>query len=237
MKVAIHQPHYFPWLGYLDKMAKADKFILMDEVQLTDKSNMFRNKFLTHDGKEKFLTVCFTKKGYMDVPFTDVTLNKNINWQVKHINFIRDSYKKTPYFNEIWERIEPIFLKEFDYLCDVDVATVLLLRDMFAIDTDIIYQHDLKYDKSLKKNELVLQLCKCVGADKYLSGNGARKYMDVDYFHHNGVEVEFQSFVYPSYTQLNTEEFVPNLSGLDVLFNCGIDGARKIFWDNVNNNK
>lgn len=233
MKVAIHQPHYFPWIGFLDKMAKVDKFILMDEVQLTDKSNMFRNKFLSHDGKDKFLTVCFTKKGYMDLPFTEVTLNKDIDWQRKHINFLLNSYKDTPFFAEVWEKIEPVFYRKFDYLCEVDVATVLLMRDIFDIETEIIYQHDLSYNKSLRKNELVLALCKCVGADKYLSGNGARKYMDDNYFRQNGVFVEYQSFVYPYYEQHHSEVFIPNLSSLDILFNCGISRAKEIFWKNV----
>lgn len=233
MKVSIHQPHYFPWMGYLDKMAKSDKFILMDEVQLTDKSNMFRNKFLSHGGQEKFLTVCFTKKGYMDKPFTEVTINKNVDWQTKHVNFLKDSYKKAPFFVEIWDRIEPILSNKYDFLCDVDVATVLLFKELFGIDTEIIYQHDLNYDKKLRKNELVLELCKCVSADEYLSGNGARKYMNVDYFQRNGVSVEYQVFEYPRYKQYNVDEFIPNLSALDILFNCGIDGARKIFWDNV----
>ena len=33
MIVAAHQPHYMPWLGYLDKMAKADLFVVMDDLQ------------------------------------------------------------------------------------------------------------------------------------------------------------------------------------------------------------
>ena len=27
MILAAHQPHYLPWLGYLDKMARADLFV------------------------------------------------------------------------------------------------------------------------------------------------------------------------------------------------------------------
>lgn len=237
MKVAIHQPHFFPWMGYLNKMAQVEKFILMDEVQLTDKSNMFRNKFINKNGKEKFLTVCFVKKGYLNKRFKDIELNENIEWQKDHINFLKDTYRKSLYFNEIWELIEPIFLKDYHYLCDVSIDTVLLLRKIFNIPAEVILQSNLDYDKRAKKNELVISLCKSVKADIYLSGNGAKKYMDLDLFQNKGIKVFYQNFKYPQYKQINTNVFVPNLSSLDILFNCGVEGANKIFWNCLKNNK
>lgn len=235
MTVAIHQPHYFPWLGLLDKMAKSDQFILLDEVQLTDKSNMFRNKFLAKNGREKYLTVCFEKKDYMSKKFSEVALNRSVNWQKDHINFLKDNYKKSDYFEEIYQEIECIFTKEYSTLCEVAVDSLLCVKKIFDIRTPIILQSELQYDTDAKKNEMVLSLCKAVGASSYLSGNGAKKYMDIKRFEEEGVEVHYQVFTYPIYSQIGSPEvFVPNLSSLDLLFNYGIAGAKKIFWDNVN---
>lgn len=233
MRIAIHQPHYFPWLGYLDKMAKVDKFVLLDDVQLTDKSNMFRNKFLSKSGKDKYLTVCFTKKGYMEKPYREVELNKSINWQKDHINFILDNYKKSNYFEEIWERISPLFNKEYRYLCDVSIDSLLLLKEIFGISTEIIFQSNLSYDIQSKKNDLVIDICKVMNANQYLSGNGARKYMKLDLFEENNINVAYQQFEHPIYSQCNSVNFMPNLSALDILFNCGIEKSREIFWNNV----
>ena len=235
MKIAIHQPHYFPWLGFLDKMAKSDQFILLDEVQLTDKSNMFRNKFLAKNGKEKYLTVCFEKKDYMSKKFSEILLNKNVDWQKDHINFLKDSYRKTKYFEEVFSEIAFVFEKDYATLCDVVIDSLLCVKKIFDIQTQIILQSELEYDISAKKGDLVLSLCKAVEASCYLSGNGARKYMDISRFEKEGVKVEYQDFAYPPYNQIGSPEaFIPNLSSLDLLFNYGIEGARKIFWDNVN---
>ena len=233
MRIAIHQPHYFPWLGYMNKMAKVDRFVLMDEVQLTDKSNMFRNQFLTKAGSTRYLTVCFVKKGYMEKPFCEVELNPQVNWQKDHVNFLKDTYRKAPYFEEIWPHIEPLFEKKFSTLYEVDVESLTIIKNLLAIPTEIILQSDLDYDRNTQKNELVLSLCQAAGADEYLSGNGARKYMDLEPFDQAGVHVEFQQFSHPVYPQIHSEEFVPNLSSLDLLFNCGIEQSRRLFHENA----
>lgn len=237
MKIAIHQPHYFPWLGYLDKIAKVDKFIIMDEVQLTDNSPMIRNKFLENTGVEKFLSLSVSKKGYLEKKCKEIEL---VNWnkiRKKHSRFIFYSYKNAKYFNEIWEKIKFIFEKDYIYLFDLEMDTIKILLSIFNIKTEIIFQSNLKLDKNLKNNNLVLEMCKSINADYYLSGNGARKYMQLETFEEQGVKVAFQKFSYPKYEQINSIEFIPNLSALDILFNCGIEEANKIFWENIKQNK
>lgn len=236
-KVAIHQPHYFPWLGYLDKMANVDEFILLDAVQLTDKSNMFRNIFVTKYAQEKYLTVSFEKHGYMGKPFNQVRLNKKVNWQVNHFNFLNDNYGKAPYFREIMDEISFIFKIEYENLYEPIITSLITLKNLFGIETEIIFQNNLEYNKQAHKSELVLNLCLLRNATLYLSGIGAKKYMDVSLFEENDIRVLYQKFKHPIYPQFNTHEFVPNLSALDMLFNCGVEQSRKIFWDNVAMNR
>lgn len=149
--VGIHQPHYFPWLGYLDKMAKVDEFIILDDVQLTDCSPMVRNKFLQIDGTVKYLTVSTIKKGYLEKKTSEIEL---VNWnkvRKKHEGFIEANYKKTPFYDEIFPYIENIFTADFRYLFEVEMATIKALRDIFGIDTPITLQSSLEYDLNAKK--------------------------------------------------------------------------------------
>lgn len=237
MKVAIHQPHYFPWLGYMDKMAKVDKFAILDEAQLTERSNMFRNKFLANDGTEKYLTLSYKKENHLNLPFKEIEINSNVDWQKKHKNFILTNYKKAKYFDEIWDVVAVVFEKQYTYLYEVDIDTIMLLRMLLDVNTPLVYQSNLFYDRTKKKNDMVLEICKCLGAKYYLSGNGARKYMEVETFKKERIAVEYQNFMHPQYEQLNGGEFQPCMSALDLLFNNGIEKSRKIFWDNVKKGK
>lgn len=230
-KVAIHQPHYFPWMGYLDKMAKVDKFILLDEVQIEKGSNMYRNKVATWDGKEKYLTVGYEKEGCLKRSFNQILIDDSIEWQKRQCDFIWNNYRKAEHFSEIWKVIEEIFDKKYLYLFDVLNDSIEIEKKLFGIDTEIILQSDVQHERDTYKNDLLISLCKAVGAEKYLSGNGAKKYMNVEMFEKSDIAVEYQNFKYPSYKQF--EKFIPNLSALDILFHCGQEKAKKIFWENV----
>lgn len=233
MKVAIHQPHYFPWLGYLDKMAKVDKFILMDEVQLTDSSYMYRHQLLTWDGKTKFITIPFEKENYKHKYYNEILLNDAICWQKKHVDFISQNYKKSPFFIDVMDVISPIFANKYSSLCDVTVNSIKIMADLFKIKTELVLQSSLSYPKESKKNQLVLDLCLAANADYYLSGNGARSYMDLTPFNYNNIQVEFQSFSQPIYPQYSSECFIPGLSVLDMLFSIGIADSIDKFNNNI----
>lgn len=236
MKVAIHQPHYFPWLGYLDKIAKVDKFIIMDDVQLTDRSPMVRNKFLNSLGEEQTLSISVEKKGYREKKTSEIKLFEWTKIRKKHRDFLIYNYQKSVYFEEVWNEISEIFEKDYEFLLELEMDILKKLLNLFNINTGIIYQSDLDYNKENKNNDLILNLCLASQADYYLSGNGARKYMKPETFEKQGVKVVFQKFSYPKYEQINSKEFIPNLSALDILFNCGIEKANKIFWENIKNN-
>lgn len=231
--VAIHQPHYFPWLGYLDKMAKADEFVVLDEVQLTDGSPMVRNRFLQLDGQVKFLSVDIAKQGYLERKTNEIALSNWRRTSKKHRGFLECNYGKAPWFGEIMERAALLYEKDYERLVDLDLDTVSILKEMFGIETPIVMQSELEYDRKSKNNDLVLELCKLTDADVYLSGRGAKSYMDVEAFRVADVKVVYQEFACPVYPQYRQDAFAPNLSALDLLFQCGIDGARKIFYGNM----
>lgn len=231
--VASHQPHFFPWLGYLDKMAKADLFIINDVAQLEKKSPMVRNKILDCRGLPRFIYVSVEKEDWLKKPNGELRLQDWEGVRTTLKNVLIDAYRKSPYFSEIFPILEEMLSADFTTLLEVDMATITLLRKCFCIDTPLIFNSSIVCDHGTDKSERIANKVAAVGGTIYLSGNGAKKYMDLSAFETKRIDVVYQQFEYPEYPQYCASVFFPNLSALDLLFNCGIQQSQKIFWSNV----
>ncbi|MBT8574522.1 WbqC family protein [Polynucleobacter paneuropaeus] len=232
MILSIHQPSYFPWLGLLQKIAKSDVFILLDEVQLTDSAFQHRNLFLTNDGKTKFLTIPFVRKNYLNHPFSKLEI-ANQGWQKTHLDFIINNYKKHPYFSEVFPALQEFYSRDYSSLFDAVLESMKLSSEFFNINTRIVLQSQLKYDKSKRKGELVKNLVELMDIGVYLSGSGAKEYMENITFDGNK-EITYDEFKIFHYPQKNAINFVPGLSSLDILFNLGPLEAQKILLHSIN---
>ena len=234
MKVSIHQPHYFPWLGYFDKMAKADTFVILDEVQLEKGSLMIRNRVIDQLGEKKYLTISGDTKDFLNWQYRELAVKDTPCWTQRQLNALQNYYQKAPCKREILPIVERFLQRDYGTICEWTCASIQLSRELLGIQTPIVYQSDISYDRTMKRSDLVYALCKAVGADTYFSGRGASvEYLDREKFAKNGVKIIFQDFTHPVYPQINAKEFVPGISILDMLFNCGIEGSRRIFWNNV----
>ena len=76
--------------------------------------------------------------------------------------------------------------------------------------------------------ERLVNACKAVGADTYVSGAGGRGYMDEHAFEKAGITLEHQEYTPVEYPQRFSKEFVPNLSVVDLLFNVGPASSRAL---------
>ena len=233
LTVSSHQPHFFPWLGYFDKMAKADLFLINDIAQLELKSPMQRNRIADRNGAVRYINVVVDKKGCFEKQNREVELN---NWEETRkslIGIIRDCYLKSDYFHEIWPAVEEVIEEDYQKLIDIDMATIELGRKCLNIDTPLIFQSTMHFEEGNTTSEKLAIKLSSIHTKTYLSGNGGKKYMNLDDFTYRGIRVVFQNFTYPKYKQSFHGEFIPNLSLLDLLFNCGIEKSRELFWNNV----
>lgn len=224
MIVTIHQPHYLPWLGYLHRMASADLFVLLDHVQF-ERGNYQNRAMVRVNGAAKWLTVPVAQRSQKER-----ILDKHIDWTddvgEKHFLTLRHSYAEAAFFRDHARELRRIYETRWPRLVELNDALLGFLRDAFGIHTPLVRSSRLGVDGA--KGELILNICRAVGADTLLVGlGGSRHYLDRDAFARAGVRLEYQSFSHPQYPQCGPQPFIPGLSAVDMLFNCGRQTLQK----------
>lgn len=222
--ISIHQPSYFPWQGLLNKIKQSDGFILLDDVQFSDGAYQNRNIFLDKNFNVQMLTIPIEKKNYLKKAIRDIAIADN-RWQKKHLKFLMQNYNKHPFYDEVLEKIEPIYTKHYTHIADVLIDSILCTFNLFNINTKLLLQSDLTYNKEMKKSELVLELLKNTKASIYLSGTGAKAYQNDKEFTQNNIKLLYQEYRQTEYKQYNNDFFQAGLSSLDLLFNIGKTSA------------
>ena len=231
MTVTIHQPEHLPWLGLFNKIAKAELFVILDSVQYEKNYFQSRNRILGTNGVQ-WINIPVSTKGHMDstIAHTEITLaGGNANWKNKYLQTITQSYRKYPYFGQVYPIIENAIMMDTPYFCDINIA---MIKD-FCSRLEIFPQYVRSSELPVigLKSDLILDICKAVKATTYIAGPSGRDYLDMDAFAQNNIQVVFNDFVHPVYPQRRTKEFISHLSAVDLFMNCGFEESKKIIMN------
>jgi hypothetical protein len=217
MIVAGHQPNYLPWIGFFDKIKRSDIFIIEDNLQYVKREFQNRNRIKTAT-EALWLTV--PVECDYQVPINEVRVAKKgqPDWAKRHWLCLKYNYSKAPYWEKYCGFFEDAYSRDWNLLLDLNLHLIKGIMGFLNIKTPLVMASSLNaYGKN---SELVLTQCKKLNADVYLSGNGARQYLDVQKFEQENIKVVFQDFNHPTYPQLYGA-FAPNLSIVDYLFCTG----------------
>ena len=213
MKCAIHQPNFFPWLGYFDKIAKSDVFVFLDDVQIVKTGSSWVNRSkLNCFGKEKCFT-CPIKRPNGVVKIKDVEFADQ-NWQLDFFNTIDSYYKKYPNYDECKAFLLDIFGGvNTSNLCEFNIHVIKALCVHLKLDTKFILLSDLNISTS--STQLLIDICKKTGSDVYFCGGGASGYQEDAKFAEAKIGLMYQNFMPTPYG--NKDKFIPGLSVIDYL--------------------
>jgi len=216
MIVAIHQPHYMPWLGYFDKMGRADVFVFLDTVQFKKNEFQNRNKVKGPNGAI-WLTVPIYQ--HFGQKISGVTINNTVNWRQKHIKTLYTNYRKSPHFDRYFNIFEDFLSKPWEKLSDLNIACVKMIASLLGIEVQYLIASELGITSDNRDMRLI-EIIKKVGGGRYIAGSGGKEYMNLALYKKEEIAVEFQDFAHPRYPQL-FDDFVPGLSSIDYLCNVG----------------
>jgi hypothetical protein len=219
-RVAIVQSNYIPWKGYFDLISSVDHFVLYDIVQFTKNDWRNRNLIKTAGGL-LWLTIPVVQSGRFGQRIDEVQI-ANDAWRVKHWRSIEQAYARAPFFGEYRERFAALYLESSERnLSTVNRSFIEAICDVLRIDTPLVNAAELELPDD--RVDRLIEICRTLGADEYLSGPAARAYLDVARFDAQGIAVRFIDYEgYPEYPQLHPP-FEHRVSALDLLFNAGPD--------------
>jgi len=226
---AIMQPTYNPWLGYFDLMDKVDLFIYLDNVQLVKRSWQVRNRIKTIQG-EFFLSIPIKKtKKRAETLIKDALINDLENWRKRHLKTIEFNYKKAKCFKTVFPFIKELIYSECSFLGDFNINVIEEVKKAIGISTFTVRSSELPVKG--KKDVLLVNICKCVGADMYVSPQGSAVYIEKENpggaFVREGIKLYYHNYEHPTYKQLYGQ-FMPYMGIFDLLLNEGFERALNI---------
>jgi hypothetical protein len=216
VKVAIHQPQYLPWLGYLAKWAAADVFVLLDTVQYEKNGWQNRNRIKTADGP-KWLTI--PVHAPLGTPIREVTVDASQPWPQRHLRAVEHAYGRAPHWAAHADALKRLYAAPSERLAPIAAASAEWLARAVGITVPCRLASSLGVDDPDPTARLVA-LCRAVGGDTYLAGGHGARYMDGKRFAEAGIRVLSQAYTHPVYAQQHGD-FVPFLSALDLLLSHG----------------
>jgi WbqC-like protein family len=228
MLVAIHQPNFFPWLGYFDKIARADVFVLLDDVQFPKKGGTWTNRVqLVNNGHVLWATVP-VRRDYSGVRnINDIQINDAEPWRDKLLRTLQTAYAKAPHFKEVFAFVEPLVRFETDRLAELNLHALGQMCDALGLARARRVPSS-GLGVTSESTQRLIDIVRRLGGSAYLCGGGAGGYQEDAQFAAAGVRLVYQAFAHPTYPQPGPGPFTPGLSVLDALMSCGFDGTARL---------
>ena len=230
MRVSIHLPNYIPYLGFWSKLLKSDVMVLLDIVQFEKAGWQNRQKVKLSHGRDCWLTVPVHHKCPEALSTIKIDNTNNGSWAKKHLHTLRFNYERSGQWKELGVGLEEIYLGRHERLLQLNLKLLFWVMQTLGIHKELILASSLLGKPSEldeEPNTRIIDICHSVHADKYISGDDAKSYLDTKRLSENGILCEFQEFVHPVYPQRNGK-FIPNLGVLDLILNVGGKKAYEI---------
>jgi hypothetical protein len=228
MIVAIHQPNFLPWLGWFDKLARADVFVILDNVALQRTGSAYTNRVeMLVSGKRSWLTVPVARGADARERIGEARIIDATPWRRKMRRTIEQSYARAPFFREIMPSLDELFDTDEDRLAAFNMAGIANLARLIGLQGRRLVRAS-ELDVSGSGTDLLIDIVRTLGGDTYLCGGGAGGYQDDAKFAQAGLTLEYQNFRQAPYPQVSSGAFVPGLSTVDALMNCGGSGTSRL---------
>lgn len=219
MKIGIMQPYFFPYIGYWQLINCVDNYVIYDDVNYIKGGWINRNN-IALNGNKHLITLPLVNSSSFK-PICEIEVTKDEIAKNKILKTIENAYRNAPYFNEVMPMIASI-IAENSTISYLNYCAIKTIADYLNIDTKLILSSDMDKNSMLKGEEKVIDICKRLGATKYINAIGGVELYNKERFRQDDLTLQFLRTKDICYRQLS-QEFIPNLSIIDIMMCCSVD--------------
>lgn len=225
--VAIHQPNFFPWLGFFDKIHRSDLFVYLDHVENNPRDSLWTKRVkIIVSKREYWLTIPLIRSKSSIFQRINEMKIRDMKIKRKHLPTIKQSYGKAPFFNDVFPLVMAFYESSDPSIANRNIIFIDSVCEKLDIYTP--KSRTSHYEWNEKSTDLLVEILTHFNGTGYLCGGGAADYQEDDKFERSGFDLIYQDFRHPTYPQFNSDSFVPGLSILDILMNCGFEGTKQL---------
>lgn len=229
MTLAIMQPYFLPYIGYLQLLNAVDTFVFYDDVAFINRGWVNRNRLLAN-GRELLFTIPL-KDASQNRLINEIALSDEPKWRDKLLRTIEQSYRKAPQFAEVMPMTERIIRFQAPNISAYCFHNFSQLTAYLGITTRLVASSSIYENCHLKAQERILDICRQEGAERYINPIGGTELYKAEPFAQLGCELRFIQPKPMAYPQLGSSDFVPWLSILDILMNNTPAATRELLLD------
>ncbi|NOU90935.1 hypothetical protein GC102_35200 [Paenibacillus sp. LMG 31460] len=230
-KIVLMQPYFFPWIGLYEQIKLSSVYVHYDDVQFPKGSYVNRTRIKTKDGL-KWITIP-TKQLTLGMNINEVEVDNTKPWVKGHLEFLTQTYKRAPYFHEMIDLYERVVCSSHESLSDIAIASLKEVSRYYQLADPEAFLYSSKLEIGGKSTERVVSIVKHLEGALYITGHGARNYLEHERFEKENIQVEYMDYRRINYSQLYGE-FNPYVSVLDLIANTGKEGMKYICSGTVN---
>jgi hypothetical protein len=223
--LAIMQPYFFPYIGFWQLIRAADRFVILDDVNYINRGWVNRNRILVN-GVPTFVTVPLAHAS-QNKHICDIGLQPENYWRIRLVRSIEITYRRAPYFEEVFPLIARLIAHEADGLAGYLAHQLEELSAFLGIETEWVPSSRRYGNGHLTGQQRILDICIREQASTYVNLPGGQSLYDAMTFQQSGIALRFLKPMPISYRQ-RAAEFVPNLSLIDVLMENGRSGTQEL---------
>lgn len=219
MKLAIMQPYFFPYLGYWQLIQAVDRFVIYDDVNYIKNGWINRNRILVNNQPCYMTIPLFQASSFKKI--CDITMQPSMLWRIKLLKMIENTYRRAPYFDEVFPVVRTIIEYDTDSLVEYVTNQLITLSRFMGIQTEFIITSRQYKNEDLSGQERILDICKKENATTYINPIGGQELYNGATFAAHGIILQFIKMIAIQYKQ-RCGGFISGLSIVDILMENGV---------------